>query len=81
MNAIIVASWTQYWNLTKPKVVSLIVFTALVGMLLAADGAVPLDVLFFGLIGIPHKYLNIQITSQKIIKCITSNYALLYRSL
>ena len=52
MNAILVAPWTQYWNLTKPKVVFLIVFTALVGMLLAKDGAVPLDILFFGLLGI-----------------------------
>jgi protoheme IX farnesyltransferase len=52
MNAILVAPWTQYWNLTKPKVVFLIVFTALVGMLLAADGLVPLDILFFGLLGI-----------------------------
>ena len=52
MNAILIAPWTQYWNLTKPKVVFLIVFTALVGMLLAADGAIPLDILFFGLTGI-----------------------------
>ncbi len=28
----------QYWSLTKPRVVALIVFTALVGMLLAIDG-------------------------------------------
>ncbi len=52
MNAILIAPWTQYWNLTKPKVVFLIVFTALVGMLLAADGAIPLDILVFGLTGI-----------------------------
>ncbi len=52
MNTLTIAPWTQYWNLTKPKVVFLIVFTALVGMLLAAQGAVPLDVLFFGLLGI-----------------------------
>lgn len=52
MSAILMKPWTQYWNLTKPKVVSLIVFTALVGMLLAADGGVPLDVLIFGLVGI-----------------------------
>lgn len=52
MNAVLIAPWTQYWNLTKPKVVFLIVFTALVGMLLAADGAVPLDILIFGLAGI-----------------------------
>lgn len=32
------ASLRQYWDLTKPRVVALIVFTALVGMLLAVDG-------------------------------------------
>lgn len=32
------ASLRQYWSLTKPRVVALIVFTALVGMLLAVDG-------------------------------------------
>lgn len=52
MSAILVAPFTQYWNLTKPKVVFLIVFTAMVGMLLAADGAVPIDIFFFGLTGI-----------------------------
>ncbi|TWI06815.1 heme o synthase [Aerolutibacter ruishenii] len=31
-------SMRQYWDLTKPRVVALIVFTALVGMLLAIDG-------------------------------------------
>lgn len=31
-------AWRQYWALTKPRVVALIVFTALVGMLLAIDG-------------------------------------------
>jgi protoheme IX farnesyltransferase len=45
-------SWSQYYSLTKPKVVYLIVFTAMVGMLLAADGAVSLDIFVFGLLGI-----------------------------
>jgi len=31
-------SFRQYWDLTKPRVVALIVFTALVGMFLAIDG-------------------------------------------
>ena len=31
----IAAHWHDYWDLTKPKVVALIVFTALVGMALA----------------------------------------------
>jgi protoheme IX farnesyltransferase len=52
MNALTFPAWTQYYNLTKPKVVYLIVFTAMVGMLLAADGFVPLDVFVFGLLGI-----------------------------
>lgn len=48
----LVAPMAQYWSLTKPKVVFLITFTALVGMLLAKDGAIPLDILLFGLLGI-----------------------------
>lgn len=42
----------QFYRLTKPRVVSLIVFTAVIGMFLAVPGAVPLDILFFGTIGI-----------------------------
>ncbi len=42
----------QFYRLTKPRVVSLIVFTAVIGMFLAVPGAVPLDVLIFGTIGI-----------------------------
>ena len=52
MTTLTLSSWTQYYNLTKPKVVLLIVFTAMVGMLLAADGAPPLDIFVFGLVGI-----------------------------
>ena len=44
--------WRDYIALCKPKVVALIVFTAIVGMLLAAPGMVPLDSLVFGTIGI-----------------------------
>ena len=42
----------QFYRLTKPRVVSLIVFTAVIGMFLAAPGAVPLNALIFGTIGI-----------------------------
>jgi len=42
----------QFYRLTKPRVVSLIVFTAIIGMFLAVPGAVPLNTLFFGTIGI-----------------------------
>ena len=45
-------SWRRYYDLTKPKVVALILFTALVGMLLATPGMVPVQPLVFGLLGI-----------------------------
>jgi protoheme IX farnesyltransferase len=41
-----------YYELTKPRVVALIVFTAIVGMFLATEGMVPLPVLIFGGLGI-----------------------------
>ena len=44
--------WRDYLQLCKPNVVALIVFTAIVGMLLAAPGMVPLDALVFGTLGI-----------------------------
>ena len=44
--------WREYLELTKPRVVALLVFTALVGMLLAVPGAVPFRVLFYGNLGI-----------------------------
>lgn len=45
-------SWRDYLELCKPKVVSLIIFTAIVGMFLAAPTMVPWDVLIFGTLGI-----------------------------
>jgi protoheme IX farnesyltransferase len=42
----------QFYRLTKPRVVSLIVFTAVIGMFLSVPGAVPLDKLILGTIGI-----------------------------
>jgi protoheme IX farnesyltransferase len=42
----------DYLALTKPRIVSLIVFTAVVGMFLASPGMVPLDILAFGTLGI-----------------------------
>ena len=44
--------WRRYLELTKPKVVALITFTALVGSLLACPGAPPLEPLLFGNLGI-----------------------------
>jgi protoheme IX farnesyltransferase len=46
------ASWRDYLELTKPRVVALIVLTAVVGTLLAAPGLPPLDALLFGNLGI-----------------------------
>ena len=42
-----------YFELCKPKVVLLILFTALVGMLLSTQGSIPLDLFFFAVIAIP----------------------------
>jgi len=42
----------QFYQLTKPRVVSLIVFTAVIGMFLAVPGAVPLQAFIAGTIGI-----------------------------
>ena len=42
----------QYWALTKPRVVALIVFTALVGMFLAVPGLPPLKESVIGFFGI-----------------------------
>jgi protoheme IX farnesyltransferase len=44
--------WREYLILTKPKVSLLIVFTAIVGMVLASPGMVPLPALVFGTLGI-----------------------------
>jgi len=45
-------TWQDYFEMTKPKVVLLITFTALVGMLLSTPGFVPWQPLLFGLAGI-----------------------------
>ena len=42
----------QFLALTKPRVVSLIVFTAMIGMFLATPGVVALQTLVFGAVGI-----------------------------
>jgi len=46
------AQWRDYYALTKPGVVQLLVFTAVVGMFLATPGMVPWDVLIVGSLGI-----------------------------
>jgi protoheme IX farnesyltransferase len=44
--------WRSFYELTKPRVVMLIVFTSIVGTLLASMGMPPLDALIFGNLGI-----------------------------
>jgi protoheme IX farnesyltransferase len=44
--------WRDYLELTKPKVTLLIAFTAVVGMVLASPGWIPLTALIFGTLGI-----------------------------
>ena len=44
--------WRLYLALTKPRVVALIVLTAVVGTLLATPGLPPLDALIWGNLGI-----------------------------
>ncbi|HFE48856.1 MAG TPA: protoheme IX farnesyltransferase [Chromatiaceae bacterium] len=46
------AYWKQYYQLCKPNVVALILFTALVGMLLAVPGIPDLARVFWALLGI-----------------------------
>ena len=45
-------TWKLYYELTKPRVVALIVFTAIVGTLLASPGWPPFAALVYGNIGI-----------------------------
>ncbi len=47
-----ISRWRDFLELTKPKVSLLIVFTAVVGMVLASPGLVPLPALLFGTLGI-----------------------------
>jgi len=51
-SASIVAAWHDYWELTKPRVVALIVLTSVVGSLMAAPGLPRLDTLLFANLGI-----------------------------
>ncbi|MDE0840928.1 MAG: heme o synthase [Porticoccaceae bacterium] len=46
------AKWRDYLELCKPNVVALMILTSLIGMLLATDQMVPIDVLLLGNLGI-----------------------------
>ena len=48
----VVPSWRDYLALCKPKIVALIVFTAVVGMLLATPSVAPLPLLLAATTGI-----------------------------
>ena len=45
-------SWRDYLELTKPKVVALMLLTAVIGMFMAVPGMVPWRALVFGNLGI-----------------------------
>ena len=46
------ATWRDFYEMCKPRVVMLMILTSLVGMFLAVPGMVPLDVLVLGNLGI-----------------------------
>jgi protoheme IX farnesyltransferase len=46
------ASWRDYYEMCKPRVVMMMALTSLVGMLLAVPGMVPVPILLWGNIGI-----------------------------
>ena len=46
------ASWRDYYEMCKPRVVMLMILTSMVGMFLAVPGMVPFDILILGNLGI-----------------------------
>ncbi|MBL4819799.1 MAG: protoheme IX farnesyltransferase [Gammaproteobacteria bacterium] len=46
------ASWRDYYEMCKPRVVLLMILTSLAGMFLAVPGMVPVDILILGNLGI-----------------------------
>src|SRR5690349_10226063 len=46
------ASWHDYYELCKPRVVLLMLLTSVIGMFMAVPGMVPWQVLLFGNLGI-----------------------------
>ena len=51
-SVVFTATWRDYLELTKPRVVALIMLTAIIGTLLATPGVPPLDALILGNLGI-----------------------------
>src|SRR5690606_25010769 len=52
VNAMASASWRDYYELCKPRVVLLMILTSLIGVFLALPVMVPLRVLIIGILGI-----------------------------
>ncbi|WP_250460546.1 heme o synthase [Microbulbifer litoralis] len=46
------SGWRDYYELTKPRVVMLMILTSVIGMLLAVPGMVPVNILILGNLGI-----------------------------
>ncbi|MBF6632394.1 MAG: protoheme IX farnesyltransferase, partial [Comamonas sp.] len=46
------ASWRDYYEMCKPRVVMMMVLTSIIGMFLAVPGMVPIDILLWGNTGI-----------------------------
>lgn len=44
--------WRDYYELTKPKVLMLMILTSVIGMFMATPSAVPWDILLFGNVGL-----------------------------
>jgi protoheme IX farnesyltransferase len=46
------ARWADYYEMTKPNVVYLMLLTSVIGMFMSTPGIVPIDILIFGNLGI-----------------------------
>lgn len=51
-SSMLFGNWRAYYEITKPKVVALLVLTALVGMSLSVQGAIPWQILIPAMLGI-----------------------------
>ena len=71
--------WRDYYELCKPRVVALIVFTAVVGMFLATPGMVPWSALIFGTLGIGLAAASAAAFNQLVERHIDSEMARTYR--
>ncbi len=49
---VMLSNWRAYYDITKPKVVALLVLTALVGMSLSVPGGLPWQLLLPAMLGI-----------------------------